>query len=391
MHKLLTSESVTEGHPDKLADRISDSILDAILATDPEARVAAETILTTGLALIAGEISCNGYVDLQKIVRDTVREVGYTDAAYGIDADHSAVLIAISEQSPDIAQGVSRALEATSSDLHDRLGAGDQGMMYGYASNETPELMPLPITLAHKLTRRLAEVRKSGLLPYLRPDGKAQVTIVYDGDEPVGIEALVVSAQHDPDISQETLRADLLDKVVYPVVPEAYLRTNSKIYINPTGRFAVGGPQADAGLTGRKIIVDTYGGAAPHGGGAFSGKDPTKVDRSASYYARYIAKNIVAAGLAERCLVQLAYAIGVAHPVSLTVDTFGTAELTDALLADIVSQLFDARPAAIIEQLDLRRPLYKATSSYGHFGRAEFPWEKTDRTEALRAAAFSQA
>ncbi|UCH25181.1 MAG: methionine adenosyltransferase [Trueperaceae bacterium] len=385
MSKLITSESVTEGHPDKLADRISDRVLDAILAIDPQARVAAETILTTGLALIAGEITCNGYVDLQAIVRETVREVGYTDSSYGIDADYSAVLIALNEQSPDIAQGVDRAQESGSGDNYDQIGAGDQGLMFGYATDETPELMPLPITLAHKLTERLAAVRKDGTLPYLRPDGKAQVTVAYDGDTPVGVTTVVLSAQHDPDVTQEVLRSDLKEHVIATVIPATMLLPETKYYINPTGRFVTGGPQADAGLTGRKIIVDTYGGAVPHGGGAFSGKDPTKVDRSASYYARYIAKNIVAAGLARRCQIQLAYAIGLAHPVGLYVDTFGTGTLSDTHLGQRVSELFDARPASIIDQLDLRRPIYAATSAYGHFGRNGFPWEQTDRIEVLRA------
>ena len=389
MRKLFTSESVTEGHPDKLADRISDSVLDAILTIDPQARVAAETILTTGLALIAGEITCRGYVDLQKIVRDTVREVGYTDSAYGIDADHAAVLIAINEQSPDIAQGVSRALEAPSGDPYDQTGAGDQGLMFGYATDETPQLMPLPITLAHGLTRRLAEVRKAGLLPYLRPDGKAQVTVAYEGDTPVAVTTVVLSAQHDPEVSGETLREDLLKHVVHHAIPDAYLTHETRTFINPTGRFVIGGPQGDAGLTGRKIIVDTYGGAAPHGGGAFSGKDPTKVDRSGSYYARYIAKNLVAAGLARRAQVGLAYAIGVARPVGMFVETFGTSELSDEILSGLVSKVFDARPAAIIDSLDLRRPIYRATSAYGHFGRAEFPWEATNKVDALRQEAFA--
>ncbi len=387
MQRLVTAESVTEGHPDKLADRISDSVLDAILEIDPHARVAAETILTTGLALIAGEITCDGYVDLQKIVRDSVRDVGYIDSAYGFDADHAAVLIAINEQSPDIAQGVTRAQEAGSGELYDQIGAGDQGMMFGYAVRETPELMPLPITLAHRLAFRLAEVRKDGTLPYLRPDGKAQVTVCYQGGVASMIHNLVISAQHDPDVTQEQLRKDVLEHVVKAVVPEGLLTRETKAYINPTGRFVIGGPQGDAGLTGRKIIVDTYGGAAPHGGGAFSGKDPTKVDRSGSYYARYIAKNVVAAGLAERCQVQLAYAIGVARPVGLYVDAFGTSPLSDEQLSDIVNELFDARPAAIIDQLDLRRPIYQATSAYGHFGREGFPWERLDRVEALREAA----
>ena len=392
MRKLFTSESVTEGHPDKLADRISDSVLDAILTIDPQARVAAETILTTGLALIAGEITCHGYVDLQKIVRDTVREVGYTNSDYGIDADHAAVLIAINEQSPDIAQGVTRAQEARSGDLfdpYDQTGAGDQGLMFGYATTETPQLMPLPITLAHGLTKRLAEVRRTGVLPYLRPDGKAQVTVAYEGDVPVEVTTVVVSAQHDPEVSQETLREDVLREVVRHAIPEGYLTSDTRTFINPTGRFVIGGPQGDAGLTGRKIIVDTYGGAAPHGGGAFSGKDPTKVDRSGSYYARYIAKNIVAAGLAKRAQVGLAYAIGVARPVGMFVDTFGTSQLSDEALSGLVAKVFDARPAAIIDALELRRPIYRATSAYGHFGRAEFPWEATNKVDALRQEAFA--
>jgi S-adenosylmethionine synthetase len=385
--RLVTSESVTEGHPDKLADRISDSVLDAMLSVDPQARVAVETILTKGLALIAGEVTCNGYVDLQRIVRDTVREVGYTDAAYGFDADHAAVLIALTEQSPDIAQGVSRAQEAPSGDRFDQLGAGDQGMMFGYASDETPELMPLPITLAHALTRRLAEVRRQGLLPYLRPDGKAQVTVAYDGDQPKAVTAVVLSAQHDPDVDEATLRADLTTHVIRAALPEAYLRNDTALYINPTGRFVIGGPEGDAGLTGRKIIVDTYGGAAPHGGGAFSGKDPTKVDRSAAYYARYMAKHVVGAGLARRAQVQLAYAIGVAHPVGIYVDTFGTSALPDDDLSHLLRVVFDARPAAIIAQLGLNRPMYKTTSAYGHFGRPELPWERLDRVAQLRAEA----
>jgi S-adenosylmethionine synthetase len=388
MYKLISSESVTEGHPDKLADRISDSVLDALLTVDPEARVAAETILTKGLALIAGEITCNGYVDLQRIVRDTVREVGYTDAAYGIDADHSAVLIAITEQSPDIAQGVSR-LEGD--DPFDRTGAGDQGLMFGYATDETPELMPLPITLAHALTRRLAEVRKNGTLEYLRPDGKAQITLAYDGDKPVAVTSIVLSAQHDPDVTLERLTSDLKHHVIRAVIPEDLLTDDTRFYINPTGRFVIGGPEGDAGLTGRKIIVDTYGGAAPHGGGAFSGKDPTKVDRSASYYARYMAKNLVAAGLARRAQVQLAYAIGVAHPVGIYVATFGTSALADETLASILQEVFDARPAAIIAQLELKRPIYRETSAYGHFGRPEFPWERTDKVDELRQRALAKA
>jgi S-adenosylmethionine synthetase len=381
--KLVSAESVTEGHPDKLADRISDSVLDAILERDPTARVAAETILTTGLALIAGEITTATYVDLQAIVRESVREVGYTDGSYGFDADHSAVLIAITEQSPDIAIGVDREDE---DDEEDRIGAGDQGLMIGYAIDETPELMPLPITLAHGLARRLAEVRKDGTLPYLRPDGKSQVTVAYEGDRPVAVDAVVVSAQHHPDVDLADLRRDVLRHVVEAVVPSELLVDRTRFHINPTGRFVVGGPQADAGLTGRKIVVDTYGGAAPHGGGAFSGKDPTKVDRSASYYARWIAKHVVAAGLARRCQVQLAYAIGVARPVGAYVDTFGTGTIGDRELEAAIAEVFDARPAAIIRQLDLRRPIYRATSAYGHFGRREFSWEDLSRLDALRAA-----
>ncbi len=387
MQKLISAESVTEGHSDKLADRISDSVLDAILAQDPTARVAAETLLSTGLALVTGEITTSSYVDIQAIVRETVREVGYVEGAYGFDADHSAVLVAINEQSPDIAQGVSRAIESASGDPFDQVGAGDQGIMFGYASDETPELMPTPIMLAHKLAQRLAEVRKRGLLPYLRPDGKAQVTVAYEEGVPVGVTAVVVSAQHHPEVGLEQLRDEVLQEVVRKVIPASYLSAETRYFINPTGRFVIGGPQGDAGLTGRKIIVDTYGGAAPHGGGAFSGKDPTKVDRSASYYARYIAKNIVAAGLARRCQVQLAYAIGVARPVGMYLESFGTGSLPDDELSRLVERCFDARPAAIIEQLGLRRPLYKATSSYGHFGREGFPWENTDQARALRLEA----
>ncbi len=387
MRKLISAESVTEGHPDKLADRISDSVLDAILTLDPGARVAAETLLCTGLALVTGEITTTGYVDIQALVRETVREVGYTNSNYGFDADHSAVLVAINEQSPDIAQGVSSALEAASGDRYDRTGAGDQGLMFGYATTETPELMPLPITLAHKITQRLAEVRKTGVLEYLRPDGKAQVTVAYEGATPVEVTTVVLSAQHHPDVAQQRLQDDLVREVVRAAIPAHYLSDATQFYINPTGRFVIGGPQGDAGLTGRKIIVDTYGGAAPHGGGAFSGKDPTKVDRSGTYYARYIAKNVVAAGLAERCQVQLAYAIGVARPVGMYVDSFGTSQVGDETLSKLVHEVFDARPAAIIEQLDLRRPIYKATSSYGHFGREGFPWEATDRSADLTAGA----
>ena len=390
MQRLVTAESVTEGHPDKLADRISDGVLDAILATDPDARVAIETILSTGVALITGEITCQGYVDFQEIVRTTVREVGYTDSAFGIDADHCAVLIAVHDQSPDIAMGVNEALDSHSGDPFDQTGAGDQGLMFGYAVSETPELMPLPISLAHKLAARLAEVRKNSLLEYLRPDGKSQVTIAYDGDRAIEATALVVSAQHSPDIDQETLRRDLEELVIREVIPTALITHKTRIYINPTGRFVIGGPQADAGLTGRKIIVDTYGGAIPHGGGAFSGKDPTKVDRSASYYARYIAKNVVAAGLAKRCQVQLAYAIGVAQPVGMYLDTFGTSDFDEESLIQMVLKVFDPRPAAIIKQLNLKQPIYTPTSSYGHFGREGFPWEATDRAAQLHELAYSK-
>ncbi len=385
MSRLVSAESVAEGHPDKLADRISDSVLDAILAQDPQARVAVEALLTRGLALVAGEVTTKADVDVQAIVRSAAREVGYIDAAYGFDADHSAVLIALNEQSPDIAQGVDRADDG-SDDAKERIGAGDQGLMFGYAIDETPELMPLPILLAHRVAQRLAEVRKSGLLPYLRPDGKAQVTIEYQDGVATRLRNAVLSAQHHPDVPMDELKADLLEHVLRVALPAEFFDDGTRVYINPTGRFVEGGPTADAGLTGRKIIVDTYGGAAPHGGGAFSGKDPTKVDRSASYYARYIAKNVVAAGLAKRCQVQLAYAIGVARPVGMYVDTFGTGALPDDRLAEVVTAEFDARPAAIIEQLDLRRPIYAATSAYGHFGRAGFPWEETDRAARLRAA-----
>ena len=387
MKKLITAESVTEGHPDKFADRISDSILDAILEQDKYARVAAETIVSTGLALVTGEITTSADLDIQNIVRKTAHEIGYTKATYGFDADHSAVLIAIHEQSADIAQGVDSAQEAKSGDDYDKTGAGDQGLMFGYASNETKELMPLPIMLAHKLAKQLAEVRKDNTLPYLRPDGKTQVTIVYEDNKPVAVDAVVVSAQHSPKVKLKELQKDIIKHVVKKIVPAKLLSKDTKYYINPTGRFVTGGPEGDAGLTGRKIIIDTYGGAAPHGGGAFSGKDATKVDRSGAYYARYIAKNIVAAGLAERCQVQLAYAIGVAHPVGMYVDSFGTAKMSDQALSKLINSVFDARPAAIIDQLDLRRPIYKATSSYGHFGRTEFPWEKTDKIEILTARA----
>ena len=383
---LVTAESVTEGHPDKLADRISDSVLDAILERDPVARVACETMLATGLALVAGEVTTSTYVDLQAIVRQTVREVGYVDATYGFDADHSAVLIALTEQSPDIARGVEAAQDTDDSDEDSRQGAGDQGLMFGFACDETEQLMPLPITLAHGLTMRLAQVRKDGTLPYLRPDGKAQVTVAYRGSEPAYVDTVVVSAQHHPEVDMAELYDDVARHVVDAVVPERLRGKALRVLVNPTGRFVVGGPQGDAGLTGRKIVVDTYGGAAPHGGGAFSGKDPTKVDRSAAYYARYVAKNVVAAGLARRCQVQFAYAIGVAKPVGAYVDTFGSGSVPDDVLERAIADVFDARPASIIRQLDLRRPIYRATSAYGHFGRPGFSWESTDRVHALRAA-----
>ena len=387
MLQLISAESVTEGHPDKLADRISDSVLDAALEADPSSRVAAETMLSAGLALVSGEMSTRADLDVQRIVREAARYVGYTKASYGFDADYSAVLINISEQSPDIAQGVSSAQEANSGEDYDKIGAGDQGMMFGYATDETPELMPLPISLAHRLTQRLAEVRKDGTLTYLRPDGKAQITLAYEGAKAVAVDTVVLSTQHHPEVELGDLQKDIREHVIDNVIPAELLSENTKYIINPTGRFVIGGPQGDAGLTGRKIIVDTYGGAALHGGGAFSGKDPTKVDRSGAYYARYIAKNIVAAGLAKRCQIQLAYAIGVARPVGLYVDSFGTAAMSDEALAKLISTQFDARPAAIIDQLELRRPIYAATSAYGHFGRRGFPWEETDKVEGLNALA----
>ncbi len=387
MARLVSAESVTEGHPDKLADRISDSVLDAILAQDPAARVAAETLLTKGVALVAGEVTTRADVDVQACVRNAAREVGYVDSAYGFDADHSAVLIALSEQSPDIAQGVDHAQDAVGGDLYDAVGAGDQGLMFGYAIDETPELMPLPITLAHRMARRLAEVRRSGELPYLRPDGKTQVTLVYEDGVATALDTVVLSAQHHDGVELRRLRDDLVGYVIEAALPAGLDASGARYLVNPTGRFVEGGPSADAGLTGRKIIVDTYGGAAPHGGGAFSGKDPTKVDRSGSYYARYIAKNVVAAGLATRCQVQLAYAIGVARPVGMYVDTFGTGAIPDERLSDAIRQAFDGRPAAIIAELDLRRPIYTPTSSYGHFSDQSYPWEQTDRVAALTAAA----
>jgi S-adenosylmethionine synthetase len=388
--KLFTSESVTEGHPDKVADQISDAVLDAILEQDPQARVACETAVTTGLVLVTGEITTRCYVDIPKLVRDTVREIGYTRAKYGFDGSTCAVLTAIDEQSPDIALGVDKALEYKNGEMSDEaieaIGAGDQGMMFGYATNETPEFMPLPVTLAHKLVRRLAELRKNGTLPFLRPDGKAQVTVEYEESKPVRVDTIVVSAQHSPTVKMEKLRQEIIEKVVLPVVPAGFIDEKTKFYINPTGRFVIGGPMGDSGLTGRKIIVDTYGGMARHGGGAFSGKDPTKVDRSASYAARHVAKNIVAAGLAEKCEIQLAYAIGVAKPVSIMVDTFGTGKVDEEKIVDAIRQLFDLRPAGIIQELNLRRPIYKQTAAYGHFGRLDLdlPWEKLDKVEELK-------
>lgn len=392
--RLFTSESVTEGHPDKICDQISDAILDAILAADPNARVACETTVTTGLVLVAGEITTSTYVDMKGIIRDTVAEIGYTRGKYGFDAENLAVLVAVGEQSPDIAQGVDQALEAREGSMTDdeleAIGAGDQGLMFGYACNETPELMPMPISLAHKLARRLAEVRKSGELAYLRPDGKTQVTIEYDeNNEPVRVDTIVISTQHDEEVTLEQIQADMKEFVIKPVVPANLLDEETKYFINPTGRFVIGGPKGDAGLTGRKIIVDTYGGYARHGGGAFSGKDATKVDRSAAYAARYVAKNIVAAGLADRAEVQLAYAIGVAQPVSIAIDTFGTGKVEESQMVEWVRELFDLRPAGIIKMLDLRRPIYKQTAAYGHFGRTDInvPWENVDKAAELKAKA----
>ena len=388
---LFTSESVTEGHPDKLADQISDAILDAILDQDPQGRVACETLVTTGQVHVVGEISTSCYVDIPKIIRQTIRAIGYTRADYGFDADTVGILVSLDEQSPDIAQGVNEALEAREGDMdvEDAIGAGDQGMMFGYATNETEEYMPLSISLAHKLSRRLAEVRKNGTLPYLRPDGKTQVTIAYEDGKAVAVDAIVISTQHDPDVTLAEIRKDLIDQVIRPVVPAELLSDATKIFVNPPGKFVVGGPQGDSGLTGRKIIVDTYGGWARHGGGAFSGKDPTKVDRSAAYAARYVAKNIVAAGLADRCEIQLAYAIGVAHPVSVMVDTFGTNKVAEEKIEELVKKYFDLRPAGIIKMLDLRRPIYRQTAAYGHFGRTDvdLPWEHTDKADVLRKEA----
>ena len=392
MEKLLfTSESVTEGHPDKICDQISDAVLDAIMEQDPNARVACETACTTGLVLVMGEITTSAYVDIQKIVRQTVKEIGYDRGKYGFDADTCAVITSIDEQSADIAMGVNKALEARENQMSEEeieaIGAGDQGMMFGYAVNETPELMPMPIYLAHRLTRQLAKVRKDGTLHYLRPDGKSQVTVEYHDGKPVRLDAVVISTQHAEDVSQEQIHEDIRKYVINPVLPAGMVDENTKIFINPTGRFVIGGPQGDSGLTGRKIIVDTYGGAARHGGGAFSGKDCTKVDRSAAYAARYVAKNLVAAGLADRCEIQLSYAIGVAQPTSIMVDTYGTGKLSDGQLTDIIRKHFDLRPAGIIRMLNLRRPIYKQTAAYGHFGRndLDLPWEKTDKVDILKA------
>jgi S-adenosylmethionine synthetase len=391
--RLFTSESVTEGHPDKICDQISDAVLDAIFAEDPNARVACETAVTTGLVLVMGEISTKCYVDIPKVVRNTIREIGYDRAKYGFDSDTCAVITSIDEQSADIAMGVDKALEAKNGEMTDSqigaIGAGDQGMMFGFACDETPELMPMPISLAHKLVKRLTDIRKDGTLDYLRPDGKSQVTVEYDGDRPVRIDTVVISTQHGPEVSHDTIERDVIELVIKPVIPAELLDKNTRFLINPTGRFVVGGPQGDSGLTGRKIIVDTYGGYARHGGGAFSGKDPTKVDRSAAYAARYVAKNLVAAGLAKKCEVQLAYAIGVAKPVSILIDTYGTGTLPEEKLIQLVQTYFDLRPAGIIQTLNLRRPIYKQTAAYGHFGRTDvdLSWERTDKAEILKNAA----
>ncbi|WP_414698308.1 methionine adenosyltransferase [Peptacetobacter sp. AB845] len=393
---LFTSESVTEGHPDKICDQISDSILDALLETDPKSRVACETTVTTGLVLVAGEISTSAYVDIPKLVRETVKEIGYTRAKFGFDCDTCAVITSIDEQSGDIAMGVDEGLESKSGEVTEeeieKVGAGDQGIMFGFACNETPELMPLPISLAHKLSRRLTEVRKSGLLDYLRPDGKTQVTVEYEDNKPVRVHTILISTQHSEDVTTEQIKADLIEHVIKAVIPAELLDEETLYYVNPTGRFVVGGPQGDTGLTGRKIIIDTYGGYSRHGGGAFSGKDPTKVDRSAAYAARYVAKNIVAAGLADKCEIELSYAIGIARPLSIFVDTFGTGKVSEEKLVELVNKHFDLRPGAIIRDLDLLRPIYKQCAAYGHFGRTDIdlPWERTDKAEILRKEALGE-